>query len=109
MGWSDSDDEETAPLGPPPGTFGCQMPPLQWVPVPVPVMGQIPGRSCLGETDVKGCRTGQTPKRQGLPQQRAKKGKANSLEGAQKSTADGGSSSVTIFCQLSFLLAYEIQ
>lgn len=60
--WSDSDDEETAPLAPPPGTFGCQMPPLQWVPVPVPVMGQIPGRSCLGETDVKGCRTDVKPK-----------------------------------------------
>jgi len=51
--WSDSDDEETAPLAPPPGTFGCQMPPLQWV--PVPVMGQIPGKSCSGEADVKGC------------------------------------------------------
>jgi hypothetical protein len=54
--WSDSDDEEASPLGPPPGTFGCQIPSLQWVPVPVPVMGPIPGRSCLGETDVKGCR-----------------------------------------------------
>jgi len=57
--WSDSDDDETTPLTPPPGTFGCQMPPLQWF--PVPIMGQIPGRSCVGEADMKGCRVEAKP------------------------------------------------
>ena len=59
--WSDSDEEEMAPLGPPPGTFGCQMPSLQWV--PVPAMVQIPGWSCLVETDVKGCLTEVKPQK----------------------------------------------
>ena len=59
--WSDSDEEEMTLLGPPPGTFGCQMPSLQWV--PVPAMVQIPGWSCLVETDVKGCLTEVKPQK----------------------------------------------
>lgn len=57
--WSDSDEEETTTLGHPPGTFGCQMPSLQWVPCPVPVPALVKshGRPCTGEADVKGCRT----------------------------------------------------
>merc|ERR1719460_1622944 len=57
--WSDSDEDEMAPMSPPPGTFGCQMPPLQWV--PVPVMSQTSGRPCLGEADMKGCRMESKP------------------------------------------------
>ena len=42
--WSASSDEEDTPTdAPPPGTFYCQMPSLQWV--PVAVMGQVPGKS----------------------------------------------------------------
>jgi hypothetical protein len=82
--WSDSDDEETAPLGPPPGTFGCQMPPLQWVPVPVPVMGQIPGRSWLGETDVKGCRAEVKPQNAKASYSEPKKAKQTVLRALKK-------------------------
>lgn len=52
--WSDSDEDEATPMSPPPGMFGCQMPPLQWV--PVPIVGQTSGRPCLTKADMTGCR-----------------------------------------------------